>query len=71
MREKKIFARKLVSIKDLERSEQGASEDIGLSNTVKMFESMVNPFDGLFDSFSPSVLTSFVDISQSSGPPLG
>ena len=66
-----MFARELVSIEDLERLEQGASRGVELSDAVEASKLMINLFDGLFDSFSPSVLVSFVNISQSSGPPLG
>ena len=61
-KEKKMFARELVSIENLERSEQGASGGIRLSDAIKASELMINLFDSLFDSFSPSVLAFFVDI---------
>ena len=70
-KEKETFARKLASIKDLERSEQGASGGVRLSDAVKASEPMANSFNSLCDSFFPSVLAFFVDISQSSKPPLG
>ena len=70
-KKKEMFARELASIKDLERSEQGASEDVGLSDAVEVSEPIVNSFNSLFDSFPPSVLAFFLDISQFSRPPLG
>ena len=69
-KEKKMFARELASIEDLERSEQEVPGGVGLSDVVKAPELMVNPFDNLLDLFSRSVLVSFVDSSKSSGPPL-
>ena len=66
-----MFARKLVSIEGLERLDQGASRGIGPSDAVKVFKLIVNPFDGLFDSFFPLVLAFFVYIPQFSGLPLG
>ena len=71
MKKRKMFARELVSIEDLERSKQGAFGGVEPSDAVEASELMVNSFNGLFDSFFPLVLVSFVDISQSSGPPLG
>ena len=70
-KKKKMFARELASIKNLERSEQGTSGGVRPSDAVKTSELIVNSFDGLFDSFSPLILAAFVDIPQSSGPPLG
>ena len=66
-----MFAIKLASIEDLKRLEQRVSECVGLSNAIKVFKSMVNPFDGLFNSFLPLVLTFFINISQSSELSLG
>ena len=60
-----------MSIENLEWSEQGASEGVRPSDAVTASELMVNPFNNLFDSFSPLVLTFFVNISQSPGPLLG
>ena len=68
---KKMFARELASIKDLERLKQGASGSIGLSDAVEASESIVNSFNSLFDSFSPFVLSSFINFHQFSGLPLG
>ena len=70
-KEKDMFVRKLAFIEDLERSKQGACGGIGPPDVVEAFESTANSFDGLFDLFSPSVLASFVDISQSFRPSLG
>ena len=69
-KKKKLFARELVSIEDLKRSEQEASEGVGSSDAVEGSELMANPFDGLFDLFSSSILAFFADIPQSSEPPL-
>ena len=66
-----MFARELVSTEDLERLEQGSAKGIRPSDTVKVPKSMINLFDGLFDLFSLLVLAFFVDIPQSSRPPLG
>ena len=70
-KEKKMFAKELVSIEDPERSKQGVSEGVRLLNAIEMFESMANLFDDLFDLFSLSVLAFFVNIPQFSGPSLG
>ena len=70
-KEKEMFTRELAPIEDLERSEQGEPRGIGLLDAFEAFEPIANPFDGLFDSFSPSVLAFFVNISQFFGPPMG
>ena len=48
-----MFARKLASIENLERLEQGASRGVELSDAIKVSEPMANLFDDLFDLFSP------------------
>ena len=50
---KKIFARKLAFIKDLEMLEQGVPESVRSLNTIKAFKSISKLFDGLIDLFSP------------------
>ena len=69
-KEKKMFARELASIKNLEEQEQAANKT---TIAAKMPEStsMVDPFSGLFDLLLPLVLAAFANISQSSEMPLG
>ena len=69
-KEKKMFARELASIKNLEEQEQAANKT---TVAVEMPEStsMVDPFSGLFDSLLPLVLAAFADIPQSFNMPLG
>ena len=66
-----MFTRKLAFIEDLEKLEQGVSKNIELSNAIKVFESIANLFDSLFDSFSTLIITFFVDIPQFPKLPLG
>ena len=70
-KEKEIFAQELASIEDLERSEQRDPGGIEPLDTVEVLEPERVSFNSLFDFFSPLVLASFVNISQSFGPPLG
>ena len=61
-KEKKMFARELVSIKDLERSEWEASEGVRASNALEVSKSIVNPLNDLFNSFSLLAFTFSVNI---------
>ena len=70
-KKKKMFARKLASIENLERSKQGVFESVKPSNAFKVSESMANLFNSLFDLFSPSALAFFINIPQYSGLRLG
>ena len=65
-----MFARELASIEDLEEQEQ-ATNKTTIAAEIPELTSMVDPFSGLFDSLSPSVLAAFADIPQSSEMPLG
>ena len=69
-KEKEMFVQELASIEDLEKQEQAANKT---TITAKMPEltSIVDPFDGLFDSLLPSVLAAFANIPQPSEMPLG
>ena len=69
-KEKKMFARELVSIKDLEEQEQAANKT-PVAAEIPELTSMVDLFSGLFDSFLPLVLAAFANIPQSSKMPLG
>ena len=69
-KEKKMFARKLASIKNLEEQEQAANK-ITIAAELPESTSIVDPFSGLFDLLSSSVLAAFADILQSSKMPLG
>ena len=69
-KEKEIFAQKLASIEDLEEQEQAANKTTVAAEILKS-TSMVDPFNGLFDSLLPSVLATFANIPQSSEMPLG
>ena len=66
-----MFARDLASIKNLERSKQGVSGGVRLSDAIKASELIVNLLNDLFDLFSSSILAFFINIPQSFGPPLG
>ena len=69
-KEKKMFARELASIEDLEEQEQAANKT---TVAAEMPEStlIVDSFSGLFDSLLPLVLAAFADIPQSSKMSLG
>ena len=69
-KEKEMFARVLASIKDLEEQEQAANKTT-VAAKIPQLTSMVDPFSGLFDLLSPSVLAAFTNIPQSSEMPLG
>ena len=69
-KEKKMFARELASIKDLEEQEQAASKTT-VAAEMPESTSMIDPFSGLFDLLSPLVLAAFANIPQSSKMPLG
>ena len=69
-KEKKMFARELASIKDLEEQEQAANKTTVAAEMPEL-TSMINPFSGLFDSLLPSALAAFANIPQSSEMPLG
>ena len=69
-KEKKMFAQKLASIEDLEKQERAENKTI-IAAEMPELTSMVDPFNGLFDLLSPSVLAAFADIPQSSKIPLG
>ena len=69
-KEKKMFARELASIKNLEQQEQAANKTTVVAE-IPESTSMVDPFSGLFDLLLPSVLAAFADIPQSSKMPLG
>ena len=69
-KEKEMFARELASIEDLEEQEQAANKTTVAAEIPELI-SMVNPFSGLFDLLSPSVLAAFANIPQSSEMPLG
>ena len=68
-KEKKMFARELASIKDLEEQEQAANKTTVVAEMPELI-SMVDPFSGLFDSLLPLVLAAFANIPQSSKMPL-
>ena len=69
-KEKEMFARELASIEDLKEQEQAASKTT-VAPEIPESTSMIDPFSGLFDSLSPSVLAAFANIPQSSEMPLG
>ena len=69
-KEKEMFARELASIKDLEKQEQAANKTIVAAETPEL-TSIVDPFSGLLDLLSPSVLAAFANIPQSFKMPLG
>ena len=69
-KEKKMFARELASIKDLEEQEQAANKTT-VAAEIPELTSMVDLFSSLFDSLLPSVLAAFANIPQSSEMPLG
>ena len=66
-----MFAKKLASIEELEKSEQEVFESVGPSNAIEKSELIVNPVDGLFDLFLYLTSTSFVDNPQFSELSLG
>ena len=68
-KEKKMFARELASIKDLEEQEQAANKTTVAAEMPEL-TSMVDPFSGLFDLLLPLVLAAFANIPQSSKMPL-
>ena len=65
-----MFARKLASIKDLEKQEQAANKTTVVAEIPEL-TSIVDPFSGLFDLLLPLVLAAFANIPQSSKMPLG
>ena len=69
-KEKEMFARELISIKDLKEQERAANKTI-IAAKIPELTSMVDPFNGLFDLLSPFVLAAFADILQSSKMSLG
>ena len=69
-KEKKMFARELASIEDLEEQEQAANKTT-VAAEIPESNSMVDPFSGLFDSLLSLVLAAFADIPQSFKMPLG
>ena len=69
-KEKEMFARELASIEDLKEQEQAANKKT-VAAEIPESTSMVDPFNGLFDSLSPLILAAFADIPQSSKMPLG
>ena len=69
-KEKEMFARELVSIKDLEKQERVANKTT-IAAEMPESTSMVDPFSGLFDLLSPLVLAAFANIPQSFKMPLG
>ena len=69
-KEKEMFARELASIEDLEEQEQAANKTT-VAAEISELTSIVDPFNGLFDSLLPLVLAAFADIPQSSKMPLG
>ena len=69
-KEKKMFAQELASIEDLKEQEQAANKTT-VAAEIPESTSMVDPFSGLFNLLSPSVLAAFADIPQSSKMSLG
>ena len=69
-KEKKMFARELASIEDLEEQEQAANKTT-IAAEIPESTSMVDPFSGLFDLLLPLVLAAFANIPQSFKMPLG
>ena len=69
-KEKEMFARELASIEDLKEQEQAANKKT-VAAEIPESTSMVDPFNGLFDSLSPLILAAFANIPQSSKMPLG
>ena len=69
-KEKEMFARELASIENLEEQEQAANKKT-VAAEMPESTSMVDPFSGLFNLLSPSVLAAFANIPQSSKMPLG
>ena len=69
-KEKEMFAQELASIEDLEEQEQAANKTT-VAAEIPESTLMVEPFGGLFDLLSPSVLAAFANIPQSSKMPLG
>ena len=67
-KEKKMFARELASIKDLEEQEQAANKTT-VAAEMPESTSMVDLFGGLFDLLLPLVLAAFANIPQSSEMP--
>ena len=68
-KEKEMFKQELASIEDLEEQEQAANKTT-VAAEIPELTSIVDPFNGLFDSLSPLVLAAFADIPQSSEMPL-
>ena len=69
-KEKKLFARELASIEDLEEQERVANETT-IAAEMPESTSIVNSFSGLFDLLLLLVLAAFANIPQSSEMPLG
>ena len=69
-KEKEMFVRELASIKDLEEQERAVNKTTAAAEIPEL-TSMVDPFSGLFDLLSPSVLAAFANLPQSSEMPLG
>ena len=69
-KEKKMFARKLTSIKDLKEQERAANKTT-IAAKMPELTSMVDPFSGLFNLLLLSVLAAFANIPQSSKMLLG
>ena len=69
-KEKKMFAQKLASIKDLEKQERAANKTT-IAAEMPELTSMVDPFSGLFDLLLSLVLAAFANIPQSFEMPLG
>ena len=69
-KEKEMFAQELASIEDLEEQEQAANTTT-VAAEIPELTSMVDPFSGLFDLLSPSILAAFANIPQFSQMPLG
>ena len=64
-KEKKMFARKLASIKDLQEQERAAKKTTVAAKMPEL-TSIIDPFSGLFDLLLPLVLAAFANIPQSS-----
>ena len=68
---KKMFAKELVFIRDLQRLRQRASESVRVPDVVEAPRSMTDLFNNLLHSLFPLVLTFIVNVPQSSEPLLG
>ena len=61
-KKKKMFARELISIEDLERSKQGVFESTRALNVIETLESIDDLFNNLLNLLSPLALAFFVNI---------